>query len=902
MVEGPVEDELPTVEEIFAKAGTSDKGLTEEQASQRLEKYGYNELTERKKTTAWKIFKGQFADFIVWVLIAAAIISLLADEVINFWVILSIIAFVIMLGFIQEYRAEKAIEALKDIVRPETTAIRDNKLRNVQTKNVVPGDVLVLEMGDNIPADAVVFRSDGLRVEEAALTGESEPVWKDVGETIFAGTQIVHGKCRAVVVSTGMDTKIGKIAGLIQVEDEPTPLQKRVTKLSKKLAAIALLASLTTFILGLLTGAPLTEILLVALALAVAAVPQGLPLIMTITLAFGMRRMAQHNAIVRKMLAVETLGSTTIICTDKTGTLTKNEMTVERIFASGQVIEVSGSGYTPEGEFLITEENVDIARHDTAEKLLKAVALCNASSIEEREEKWDAVGDPTEIALVVVAAKAGLWKDELDKEYPMIDEIAFTSERKLMTTVHRQEDRMISFTKGAPEYVLERCSRIEKEGNALDLKDDERRSILDMNHEMASSAYRVLGVACNENPGDPSAEDLERDMTFLGLVAMIDPPRDEVREAVRIAHDAGIKVMMITGDNPDTAKAIARHVGLLDDSDACHSDTGPLNESDRKIRHIMADCAVTGSELDELSEEEFEKVASRISVYARTMPEQKLRIVKALQKNGEIVAMTGDGVNDAPALRKADIGVAMGLKGTDVAQQSSLMVLQDDNFATIVEAVKRGRSIYENIEKFTTYLISRNFTEVTLIMLGLLLLGFDLIPLLALQILFINMFDEIMPAIALGLDPVQEKIMNKPPHDPDESLLKKRNVIIMVSMAAVMASSAFLVFLLNDPAGNTTMARTLTFATIVSMILFIPFAFRSLEEPVIKTGILSNRLMIVGVLSTVLLTLSVMYIPFLNDIFELVPLSPSDWVLPLGVAFITLLFAEGIKYGVRGME
>lgn len=897
-----MEEDLPAVRDMFDELGTSEEGLTERQVSERILKYGYNELKQKKRTTAGHIFKRQFADFIVWVLIAAAIISLLANEVINFWVIVFIITLVILLGFIQEYRAEKAIESLKDIIRPEAAVIRENKLRSVQTREIVPGDVLVLETGNNIPADAILFKSDGLRIEEAALTGESEPVWKDEGDRIFAGTQIVHGKCRAVVVSTGMGTKIGEIAGLIQVEDEPTPLQKKVSRLSKNLAVIALLASLATFVLGMFIGAPLTEILLVALALAVAAVPQGLPLVMTITLAYGMRRMAQHNAIIRKMLAVETLGSTTVICTDKTGTLTRNEMTVERVFVSDKIIEVSGSGYAPDGEFLVEGGKADIGQSNTAMKLLRAAALCNASSIEKRDGKWDTVGDPTEIALVVAAAKAGLWKDELEKEYPMIDEISFTSERKLMTTVHTREDGRVSYTKGAPEYVLERCARIEKDGKVTDINDDDRRNILDMNREMASSAYRVLGIACKENPGDPSKEDIEQDMTFLGLIGMIDPPRDEVRGAVELSRKAGIKVLMITGDNPDTAKAIARHIGLMDGMGTCGSDADVLNESDKKVQRIIADCVVTGPELDELDDQELDKVVDRISVYARTMPEQKLQIVKALQKKGHIVAMTGDGVNDAPALKRADIGIAMGLKGTDVAQQSSLMVLQDDNFATIVEAVKRGRSIYENIEKFTTYLISRNFTEVTLIMLGLILLGFDLIPLLALQILFINMFDEIMPAIALGLDPAREKIMDHHPRDPNESLLKKRNVIIMVSMAAVMASSAFLVFVLNDPAGNTTMARTLTFATIVSMILFIPFSFRSLEEPITKIGIFSNMLMVVGVLGTVLLTVAVMYIPFLSNIFELVPLTHTDWLLPLGVAFVTLLFAEGIKVAVRNVE
>ncbi|WP_230375494.1 cation-translocating P-type ATPase [Methanolobus vulcani] len=884
-----MEQENMDPEELFTEMKSSRAGLSEQEAQERLASFGKNELTEKKKTTALKVFAGQFVNLIVWVLAAAAVISLAIGETIDFGVIMFTIAVVIILGFVQEYRAEKAMEALKSIVQSETTVLRDKRLRKILTIDVVPGDILVLETGDKVPADAFVYEAVALKIDESSLTGESVPVGKTENETIFAGTQIVHGKCKALVTSTGMNTKIGQIAKLIQTKDEDTPLQVKITKLSLTLAFLAVLASAITFAIGIYIGAPFADMLLISLALAVAAVPEGLPLTLTITLAYGMKKMAGHNAIIRKMLAVETLGSTTIICTDKTGTLTRNEMTVEKLFVSETEIDVTGSGYIPKGDFLKRGNIVDVNKDGTTLNLLRGITLCNNSAIEKKGDKWEVVGDPTEIALTVAAAKVDLWKDELDKDYEMTEEIVFTSERKIMTTIHKTGTGFISFTKGAPEFVLPQCNIIEKNGERVPLTENDREIILAKNLDFASSAYRVLAVTCKEESEVTDTGDFEKDMIFLGLVAMIDPPRDEAKEAVEMCRKAGIKVIMITGDNQETAKAIGRNIGLFDGKNDCGV------YEDEKLRRIVEDCAVTGDELEELNDEEFDILVENINVYARTMPEQKLRIVNALQKKGHIVAMTGDGVNDAPALKKADIGIAMGIKGTDVAKESSVMILQDDNFASIVEAVRGGRTIYNNIEKFITYLISRNFMLIILIMAGISLLGFDLIPLLALQILFINMFNEIMPAVSLGLDPATPGIMSMPPRDPNDNFLKKRNLFLVITLAFVMGIASYLVFEISDPVADTTMARTLTFATVVSMILFIPLSFRSLDKSVFSIGIFNNKLMIAGVTATFFATMSVMYIPKLNDAFGLIALSPSEWIMPIVVAFVTFLFAEGLK-------
>jgi len=879
------------LDQVLEKYKTTKRGLLQDEADKRLKEFGYNELKEKKKTTPFKVLLRQFTNFIVFVLIAAALISFFIGEIINFWVIIIIIGFVIILGFIQEYKAERAMDALKKIINPMSNVLRNNKIRRLLTKEIVPGDILYLETGDKIPADAKIFKVIGLKVDESALTGESVSVEKKEDDFIFAGTQIMYGKCQALVIATGMKTKLGEIAGMIQVKDVKTPLQKNITHLSRNLAILALAASLFIFILGFFKGAPVTELLIVALALAVAAVPEGLPLTLTLTLAYGMNNMAKHNAIVRKMLAVETLGSTTIICTDKTGTLTKNEMTVQKIWADNKIFDITGAGYGLKGEFSVNGEKVNLHKEKGLNLLLKSALLCNNASIGEIKDKMEIIGDPTEVALIVAGAKANLWKDDLNKECQRIEEIVFTSERKLMSTICMKEKKKTAFVKGAPEFVLEKCKFIEKNGKIEKLNKEEIDNILKANSNFASSAYRVLAIAHKAVSGSLTPKNIEKGLVFLGLVAMMDPPRFEVKEAIEICKTAGIKTVMITGDNEETAKAIAKRIGLFNENDLKKFN----NLKNEKLRRIAKDGAITGSELDELNDEEFESIVEDICIYARIMPEQKLKIVKALQKKGHIVAMTGDGVNDAPALKKADIGVAMGISGTDVAKESSVMVLQDDNFATITEAVKQGRTIYENIEKFTCYLISRNFTEVILIILGIMFLGFEFLPLLALQILFINTFDEIMPSIALGLDPPRNGTMSKKPRKPNEKILKKRNLVLIISIAIFMALVSFLIFNFNDPRSNIDHARTLTFATIISMILFVPFVFRSLDESILIIGFFTNKLMIVGVVCTLILSLGVMYIPFFQRIFELVTLSLRDWITPLLAAFSTLIFAEIMK-------
>ncbi len=865
-------------EEVLKELETNSNGLAEEEAGKRLKKYGFNELKEMKKVTPAKILLRQFSNFLVWILFAAAGTSYLIGETLNFWAILFIIAFIIVLGFVQEFKAEKAMDALKKIVKPTTKVVRNNKVKKILTRELVSGDILLLETGDKIPADAKILEVIGLKVDEAALTGESQAVEKAEEDLVFAGTSIVHGKCKAVVFATGMQTKIGKIAEMIQEEEEKTPLQIKITRLAKTIAMLALAACVLIFFLGMLKGAPIAAMLVVALALAVAAVPEGLPLTLTVTLSLGMHKMAKHNAVIRRMLAVETLGSTTVICTDKTGTLTKNEMTVEKIFVNDAGVDVTGVGYEPKGELSIKGEKIDPKSDRTITTMLRAGALCNNAFLEKRGSEWEVVGDPTEAALVVLAAKAGEWKDDLEEKNHRLEEIIFTSERKMMSCVHETGKEKTVFAKGAPETILEKCAFIQKNGKTERLSKEEIEKILKTNEQFASSALRVLGFAYKEISPPLTPKNIEKDLVFLGLAAMIDPPREEVKHAVETCKNAGIKTVMITGDNQHTAKAIAKEIGLL-------------NDDNQRI--------VTGEELDEMNDKEFEKIVGQIVIYARTSPEHKMRIVKALQKKGHIVAMTGDGINDAPAVKKADIGIAMGIKGTDVTKESADMVLADDNFATIVEAVKGGRTIYENIRKFTTYLLSRNFTEVILIFIGIALFNFDFLPLLALQILFINSFDEVMPAMALGVEPARKGIMQEPPRNPKERFLTKRNAIILFSLAAFMALTALAVFIYAEPAANIERARTMVFATIVGMVIFNTFNFRSLEESIFKIGFFTNKWMLPVTAIVAITTIIVMYVPFFQEIFKFTTLNLAEWVICLFAAFATFAFMELLKFAIK---
>ena len=886
-----MEYENLSAKECFKKLNSSEEGLTEEEVKRRLKKYGLNELKERKTIIPSKILLRQFKNFTVWVLLAAALISLFIGEFLSFWTILFVVGFVIFLGFVQEYKAERAMEALKKSVKQKTRVLRNNKIKEVLTKEVVPGDILFLETGDKVPADAKLFDIIGLKVDESLLTGESEAVEKNKLDLIFAGTQIVHGRCKALVLKTGMQTKLGEIASLIQETEEKTPLQIKISQLAKILAAIALITCILTFTLGLFKGAPTGEILIIALALAVASVPEGLPLTLTLTLAYGMHRMANHNAIIRKMLGVEILGSTTVICTDKTGTITRNEITVEKIFTNNKTYDVTGDGYEPKGDFFVENRKVDLGKEETLKSLLMSSALCNNSSLEEKKGRWSIVGDPTEAALVVAAAKANLWKDDLERDYKRVEEIIFTSERKLMTVIYQKGRKKVAFVKGAPEIVLRKCKHIEKSGKVRKISKVDRDKILKMNRNFAGSSLRVLCIAYKNISGSLTVENVEENLTFLGLVAMRDPPKEGVKDAVKRCKSAGVKVVMITGDNEETAKAISKDIGIYPSV----SEKNLKKVKNKKLRKIISDSMMTGEELNKLDDREFESIVEDIYVYARIMPEQKIRIVKALKKKGHIVAMTGDGVNDAPALKKADIGVAMGIKGTDVAKESSTMILQDDNFSTIVEAVKQGRATYENIEKFTSYLISRNFTEVILILLSIGFLGFEYLPLLALQILFINIVGEEFPAVSLGLDSARKNIMLNPPKKPKQGILTRKNMSLVFGLATFMTLAAFAVFIFSGPGIDLEKARTATFAAIIGMVIFNTLNFRSLQESIFKTGLLPNRWLALAIITTIFSTLAVMYIPFFRKILEFAVLTPIEWILPLSAAFSTLIFAEVLK-------
>ena len=854
-------------------------GLTSKQAVKALEQHGLNELKRQRGISGLRVFLRQFTNFIVWILVIAAVISYGIGEVINFWVILFIIAFVIVMGFMQEYKAERAMEALKKIVKPLTTVIRDGHVMTIEAKEVVPGDILVLEVGDNIPADAEVAEEVALKTDESTLTGESVPVVKEKGESIFAGTQIVNGRCKARVIATGMKTELGKIASMIQEREEPTPLQERMDQLGKFLALIALGASILILGIGIFRGASPLEMMIVALALAVAAVPEGLPLTMTLALSFGMNRMAKKNAIVRRMMAVETLGSTTMICSDKTGTITKNEMTVQQLYINGQIITVTGVGYRPHGEFRLDSKSV--RKNSKWADLFRVAVLCNNANLIEAGRRWEPVGDPTEVALLTLGGKADFWREKVEHQYKRVEEILFSSSRKMMTTIHQHEEEFLMASKGAPEEILDHCKYIKIDGKRRKITAKDKKQILEINNRFARKALRVLAFAMKtiERKTIPN-KNVEEGLTFLGLTGMRDPARPEVKGAIQTCQKAGIQVMMITGDNEQTALSIARQIGMI-------------AKGETK--------AITGRTLDDMNERELLEAVKEIRVFARTHSEHKLRIVNALRKLNHIVAMTGDGVNDAPALKRADIGIAMGIKGTDVAKGAADMVLQDDHFATIVEAVKEGRRIYQNIEKFTAYLVSRNFTEVILIFLGVLFFDFTFLPLLALQILFINAFDEEFPAIGLGMDVEQGDTMSMPPRDPNDSIMNKANSFIVFSVATFMALVAFIIYLISNPTADITYARTMVFATIIAMMIFDTYNFRSLRESVFTIGIRNNRFLIFAVLFIMTATLFVMYYPVTQKIFQLVPLGIKDWGICVGAAFTTLLYMEIAKLFRRKM-
>jgi Ca2+-transporting ATPase len=867
-------------EETIRALKSDKKGLSAHEVELKRREFGYNELKERKRVSPLQMFLVQFKNTFALMLLIALIISVLVgwyeaqvlhdsritiETFVDGIAIGAILVLNAIVGFVQEYRSEKAMDALKKLTTPKARVIREGKEEQIPAKELVPGDILLLEAGDRIAADGRLLDVVDLSIDESILTGESNAVSKstsilpidspiaDRKNMVFTGTYVADGRGKAIVTSTGVNTQFGKISELVQtVEKEEIPLKFKLDKFAKKIGIIVTVAAAIILVFSLFRNGTLDiDLLLTSVALAVSAVPEGLPAVVTVTLALGARELAKRNAVVRRLASVETLGSTTVICSDKTGTLTKGEMTVRKIFVAERTIDVTGTGYEPVGEFRSADASISPFESDDLNLVLRIGALCNNSTISGSK----VLGDPTEAALLVAASKANLKIDELKRQFPRVDEIPFSSERRLMTTVHEMQDgRKVAYVKGSLEEVLELCKFIQLGGKKEKLNAKLRSDVISKNDEMANQALRVLAMAYRELPkrmSGQSKDNLEQDLVFVGLMGMIDPPRQEAKDAVKLCEKAHIMVVMITGDHKLTAVTVARELGILK--------TG---------------LALTGEELQAKSDEEFEEIVETIRVYARVSPEHKLRIVRTLKKKGHIVAMTGDGVNDAPAVKQADIGVAMGITGTDVTKEASDMVLADDNFATIVNAVKGGRIIYDNIRKFIRFLIALNFTE--LILVGSFALVGLPIPLLPVMILWLNLVTDGPPAMALSVDPPNDDVMQRPPRNPKQGILHGNLVFILASMFIQLAVEIVAFWWGYNVQGSLEKARTLVFAVACLFELVVIWNCRSESRHAFKVSFLNNKALLVAVFVSVLSTLAVIYIPDLQFLFQTVTLNLTD--------------------------
>jgi Ca2+-transporting ATPase len=876
-----------------------EKGLSVNVAKERLKLYGFNELVGKRGLTMWEMLLEQFKDFLVIILILASLVSILIGEITDSVVIILIVILNATLGVIQESRASKALEALKKMAAPEAKVIRDGHIFEIPARELVPGDIVLIEAGNYIPADLRLVESMNLKIDEASLTGESVPVEKNadivfqdevpLGDRVnsaFMGTVVTYGRAKGIVVTTGMNTEIGLIAEMLEsYQEEDTPLQKKLAQLGKILGVASLAVCGIVFLLGLFRGIPILEMFMTAISLAVAAIPEGLPAIVTIVLALGMQRMVKRHSIIKKLHAVETLGSTTVICSDKTGTLTQNEMTVTRTFVNDNTYFISGEGYKPFGDFALGDTKVDPEQEADLMLLLTISALCNDARLEEsgtereNEKSWRIIGDPTEGSLIVAAAKAGISIDKISNFMPRLQEIPFDSDRKRMTTFHPENDGYVAYIKGAPDVMLNLSTTIHKSDNVVPISEEDRKNILTANHDMAAQALRVLALAYRKfdvMPQELRPENIEKDMTFVGLIGMIDPARPEAKEAIKICKDAGIRPIMITGDYKDTAVAIAKELGMIEDETM----------------------VLTGSELEALSDDDLASASRNISVYARVSPVHKLKIVDAIKKNGNIVAMTGDGVNDAPALKKADIGVAMGITGTDVAKETADMILTDDNFASIVAAVEEGRVIYSNIRKFIFFLLSCNIAEILIIFIAM-LIGLP-VPLKAIQLLWLNLLTDAFPALALGMEKKEPNIMKKVPRNPDEPIMDKRmkwQIAIQSSFMAVAVLGVF-VYALKFT-GSLESARTYAFTTLIFSELLRAYTSRSETYSVFRIGFFSNKFMLGGTLISFLLLLIVLYVPSLRSVFDTTFLSIRDWDIIIAFGLIPFVAAEVSKIFLR---
>jgi Ca2+-transporting ATPase len=904
-----------------------EKGLTAEQAKERLQKYGPNELQEKPRPGFLTMLLAQFNNFLVIILIVAAAVSILLGEYVDAIAILVIVALNAIVGVIQESKAEAALAALKKMSAPNAQVIRDGHQITIPSRELVPGDVVLIEAGNYIPADMRLIETVNLKVEEASLTGESVPVDKvanvvldkdipigDRKNSAFMSTLVTYGRGKGLVTATGMHTQIGLIAEMIQsYEEESTPLQMKLDQLAKTLGILCLSICGVIFVYGLIRDThfgtifqeglmaylvaekkDIVELFMTAVSLAIAAVPEGLPAVVTICLALGMQRMVRRHALIRKLPAVETLGCATVICSDKTGTLTQNEMTVVQGWASGKRFRVSGEGYSPRGQFSINGHPMDPNQDPSLALLLHGAMLCNDAKLEESgegkgETTWRMVGDPTEGAMVVAAAKSGLWRNDLEKVMPRIQEIPFDSERKRMTTIHQLKGTpkfcfdcpsTVAFVKGAPDIVLDLCTHIVEEGKAVPLTPEKRKEVLAINQEMARQALRVLGVAYRPLDGLPvecNSEVVERDLIFIGLLGMIDPARPEVKEAVKVAQAAGLKSVMVTGDYKDTAEAIAKEIGIL----------------------TPGGKVLSGAELDRLSEEELAKIIDQVNVCCRVSPAHKTKIVDAFKARGHVVAMTGDGVNDAPALKRASIGVAMGITGTDVSKETADMVLTDDNYASIVAAIEEGRIIYSNIRKFVFYLISCNIGEILIIFLAM-LFGWPM-PLRPVQLLMLNLVTDGAPALALGMEKGDPDIMKRPPRPTKEPVINWEMQIGTAVQAVVMTAAVLMAyfFALQKYPQHVDRAQTIAFATLCMSELLRAFTARSEHYGIFAIGVFSNRWMIWAVCASALIVLLAIYVPFLQPFMDTVPLSLNDWILMAPFICMAAVAAEITKIYIR---
>ena len=907
-----------SVEEVVALLGSDvATGLTEATVRSGREQYGFNELQDRPPTPFWEMLLQQFNNFLIIILLAAALISLFLGDYIEAGAIMAIVILNAILGVVQEARAEQALAALKKMSAPDAHVIRGGHFANIPARELLPGDVVLLETGNYVPADVRLIESVNLRIDEASLTGESVPVEKRSGRVLdpeltlgerlnsaYMSTLITYGRGKGIVAATGMRTEIGRIAEMIQsYEEEPTPLQLKLNQLGRWLGIASLVICALVGIIGIIRdtslgvlfsqgiGAYLAQyqevivyMFLTAVSLAIAAVPEGLPAVVTMCLALGMREMVRRHALIRRLPAVETLGSATVICSDKTGTLTKNEMMAVRLYANDTLLRITGEGYSPEGEFLDEGKSANLSTYLEAHLLLRAGMLCNDAWLESDTSNgnWRMVGDPTEGALVVAAAKVGLWREELEQDYPRLAEIPFDSDRKRMTTIHQEDGtgRFVAYVKGAPEIMLDLCDRVMEDGQEQALDSAARQRILDVNADLSGEALRVLAVAyryLDEVPEKPEAETIERDLVFVGLIGMIDPARPEVREAIRSAREAGLKSVMITGDYRNTAVAIANELALL----------RPGSE------------VLSGRELDALGDAEFVDRVENVDVYARVSPQHKVRIVEALKSHGHVVAMTGDGVNDAPALKRANIGVAMGITGTDVSKETADMVLTDDNYASIVSAIEAGRIIYSNIRKFVYYLLSCNMGEIMVIFLAM--LGNLGIPLTPIQLLWLNLLTDGAPALALGMEKGDPDIMTHPPRKPDEPIIDSRMMVgiaVQTVFITVATLSAYIIGLRMFP-DKAEHARTMAFVTLSASELFRAYTARSEYYSIFQIGVFSNKYMQMAVGVSVVLLALVIYVPFLNPIFNTFPLTLQDWGVVFPLILLPSVAAEIMKWMMR---